>query len=71
MAAKKTQKVCEYGGAPKTIDDRPFYDLVLDDDQKKFVNAVLNPDNTIIFVKNKCIFVIFLGFIMYFYMFKN
>ena len=50
MAAKKIQKVNEYGETPKTIDDRPFYHLSLDKDQKKFVNAVLNPDNTIIFV---------------------
>jgi methionyl-tRNA synthetase len=53
MAAKKTQKSMEYGDTPKTIDDRPFYHLSLDDDQKKFVNAVLNPDNTIIFVNAK------------------
>ena len=51
--AKKTQKVCEYGEAPKTIDGRPFYNFELDDDQKKFVNAVLNPDNTIIFVNSR------------------
>lgn len=53
MAAKKTQRVMEYGEAPKSINDRPFYHLELDDDQKKFVNAVLNPDNTIIFVNAK------------------
>ena len=53
MANKKSQKTCEYGEAPKTIDNRPFYNLQLDDDQKKFVNAVLNPDNTIIFVNAK------------------
>lgn len=49
MATKKTQKACEYGEAPKKINDRPFYDLDLDEDQKRFVNAILNPDNTIIF----------------------
>ena len=49
MAAKKNYKMSEYGEAPKKIDDRPFYDFVLDDDQKKFVNAILNPDNTIVF----------------------
>lgn len=53
MANKKTPKTCEYGEAPKTIDDRPFYDLILDDDQRKFVNAILNPDNTIIFCNSK------------------
>ena len=53
MATKKTQKICEYGEVPKTIEDRPFYNLVLDNDQKKFVNAILNPDNTIIFANAK------------------
>ena len=43
MATKKTQKDIEYGEAPKTINGRPFYHLNLDDDQKNFVNAVLNP----------------------------
>lgn len=47
--AKKTQKVSEYGDAPKKIDNRPFYEFTLDEDQKKFVNAILNPDNTIVF----------------------
>ena len=49
MAAKKKTTISEYGDAPKSIDDRPFYSLVLDEDQKKFVNAILNPDNTIVF----------------------
>lgn len=53
MATKKTQKICEYGEVPKTIEDRPFYNLVLDNDQKKFVNAILNPDNIIIFANAK------------------
>lgn len=53
MAAKKTAKVFEYGEAPRTIDGRPFYNFVLDNDQKKFVNAILNPDNTIIFANSK------------------
>lgn len=50
---KKTQKVSEYGEAPKKIDDRPFYEFTLDEDQKKFVNAILNPDNTIVFCNAK------------------
>ena len=49
MSAKKTQKTNEYGKAPTTIDDRPFYSFVLDKDQKAFVNAILNPDNTVVF----------------------
>lgn len=50
---KKQQRINEHGAPPRTIDDRPFYDLTLDDDQKKFVNAILNPDNTIIFCNSK------------------
>lgn len=49
MAVKKKTVLNEYGDAPKSIDDRPFYSLVLDEDQKNFVNAILNPDNTIVF----------------------
>ena len=53
MAAKKKIITNEYGDAPRTVEDRPFYHLMLDQDQKNFVNAILNPDNTIIFVNAK------------------
>lgn len=53
MATKKKAVTNEHGEAPKNIDDRPFYSLELDNDQKKFVNAILNPDNTIIFCNAK------------------
>lgn len=53
MATKKKTVTNEYGDAPKTVEDRPFYHLTLDQDQKNFVNAILNPDNTIIFVNAK------------------
>lgn len=51
MATKKKtiNNINEFGPAPTTIDDRPFYTLILDEDQKKFVNAILNPDNTVVF----------------------
>jgi len=49
MSAKKKAVTNEYGEAPKKIDDRPFYEFTLDEDQKKFVNAILNPNNTIVF----------------------
>ena len=52
MAAKK-KPMFENGEAPRFIDDRPFYNLTLDEDQKKFVNAILNPDNTIVFCNAK------------------
>ena len=55
MAAKKKSMMLveDYGEAPKSIDGRPFYDLELDEDQKGFVNAILNPDNTIVFCNSK------------------
>lgn len=53
MAAKKKIITNEYGDAPRTVENRPFYHLMLDQDQKNFVNAILNPDNTIIFVNAK------------------
>ena len=53
MANKKRPMFEDFGDAPKIIDDRPFYELNLDEDQKKFVNAILNPDNTIIFCNAK------------------
>lgn len=49
MAAKKKIATNEFGEAPKIIDDRPFYNFTLDEDQKRFVNAILNPNNTIVF----------------------
>ena len=37
MVAKKRAVTNEYGEAPKNIDDKPFYSLELDVDQKKLV----------------------------------
>lgn len=53
MAAKKMQRLDEYGEIPRNIDGEPFYNLILDNDQKNFVNAILNTDNTIIFCNSK------------------
>lgn len=50
---KKAINEEDYGEAPRVIDDRPFYSFVLDEDQKKFVNAILNPNNTVIFCNAK------------------
>ena len=54
MAAtkKKIQIEC-YGDPPKTLDDHPFYGMVLDEDQKKFAEAIWNPDNLIVFCDSK------------------
>lgn len=53
MASKKRAIINNFGDAPKTINDKPFYELDLDKDQKTFVNAILNPNNTIIFCNAK------------------
>lgn len=53
MAAKKTQKVNEYGDPPKTLEGRPFYGLELDKDQQAFAEAIWNPENLIVFA-NAC-----------------
>ena len=53
MAAKKKTVTKEFGEVPKTIDDHPFYGLNLDEEQKVFVNAILNPDNLIVFANAK------------------
>lgn len=53
MAAKKTQKINEYGVPPKTLDGHPFYGLELDEEQKAFAEAIWNPDNLIVFA-NAC-----------------
>lgn len=53
MAAKKTQRVMEYGNPPKTLDGHPFYGLALDEQQQIFAEAIWNPDNLIVFA-NAC-----------------
>jgi phosphate starvation-inducible protein PhoH len=53
MAAKKTQRVNEYGEPPKTLDGHPFYGLELDEQQRIFAEAIWNPDNLIVFA-NAC-----------------
>ena len=50
---KKAINEEDYGEAPRVIDARPFYSFILDEDQKKFVNAILNPNNTVIFCNAK------------------
>lgn len=53
MAAKKTQRINEYGEPPKTLDGHPFYGLELDEQQRIFAEAIWNPDNLIVFA-NAC-----------------
>ena len=53
MAAKKTQKINEFGDPPKTLEGHPFYSLELDKDQQAFAEAIWNPENLIVFA-NAC-----------------
>jgi phosphate starvation-inducible protein PhoH len=53
MAAKKSQKVMEYGKPPKTLEGHPFYGLELNDEQKAFAESIWNPDNLIVFCNSK------------------
>lgn len=53
MATKKKSIETDYGELPSDINGRPFYGLNLDEEQIKFVNAILNPDNTIVFCNSK------------------
>jgi phosphate starvation-inducible protein PhoH len=53
MAAKKNQKVMEYGKPPKTLEGHPFYGLELNDEQKAFAESIWDPDNLIVFCNSK------------------
>ena len=53
MSTKKSQRVCEYGNPPQTLDGHPFYGIDLDDQQKIFAEAIWNPENLIVFA-NAC-----------------
>ena len=53
MAAKKTQRINEYGVPPINLDGHPFYGLELDEQQLAFANAIWNPNNLIVFA-NAC-----------------
>lgn len=53
MAAKKTQRVNEYGDPPKTLKNENFYGLQLDDEQKVFAEAIWNPNIDIVWCNAK------------------
>ena len=39
-----------YHEAPRTMEDHPFYGFELDVDQQNALEAIWNPDNTIVFI---------------------
>lgn len=53
MAAKKKIQQDYYGAAPENLQDHPFYGFVLDEQQRMFAEAILNPENLIVFC-NAC-----------------
>lgn len=53
MAAKKTQRINEYGTPPITLEGHPFYGLELDEHQQAFADAIWDKDNLIVFA-NAC-----------------
>lgn len=53
MAIKKKAINEEYGDPPKNLNESPFYGIRLDDEQRKFVDAIWNPDIDIIFCNAK------------------
>ena len=50
MPNKKKQAFEDYGTAPRDLNGHPFYGITLDKDQLNFANAILNPENLIIFL---------------------
>ena len=53
MAAKKKIQREFYGEAPKTLNDHPFYGMILNEEQKEFAEAIWNPENLIVFCDSK------------------
>ena len=53
MAAKKKVQREYYGEAPTTLEDHPFYGMVLNEEQKEFAEAIWNPENLIVFCDSK------------------
>lgn len=49
MATKKKTVPEFYGEPPESLDGHPFYGLQLDEEQRKFANAIWNPDIDIVF----------------------
>ena len=49
MAAKKTQRINEYGAPPLTLEGHPFYGLELDEQQQAFADAIWDSNNLILF----------------------
>ena len=53
MTAKKRQIPDTYYNPPQTLENQPFYGLVLDDEQKAFRDSIWSPDIDIVFCNAK------------------
>ena len=54
MASKKKQPIREdYGAPPATLEGRSFYQMILDDEQCAFRDAIWNPDIDIVFCNSQ------------------
>lgn len=53
MAAKKKIQQEYYGEVPATLEDHPFYGMVLNEEQKVFAEAIWNPEKLIVFCDSK------------------
>ena len=53
MTKKKNDNIETSNNIPWTLDNHNFYGIELDKEQKKFVNAIWNPDNDIVFCNAK------------------
>lgn len=53
MATSKKNNGNRKESLPRTLNDRPFYGLELDQDQLEFANTILNPDIDIVWVNAK------------------
>ena len=49
MATAKQRKA-DYTNAPMDLNDHPFFGMRLDEDQKRFANAIWSGDTDIVFV---------------------
>lgn len=49
----KKSKVIDYTDVPETLENHPFYGLILDDEQQAFRDAIWSQDKTIVFCNAK------------------
>ena len=48
----KKSKVVDYSNVPETLENHPFYGLILDDEQRAFRDAIWSQDKRLFFVNS-------------------